>query len=87
MSLPEWVREYKTDTKTPEFKRGDLILPVNEMIDIIQALGESLGELVTLKDDVKHTDPEGYERRKPLAWQAARDALRLYQHGSEVGGE
>jgi hypothetical protein len=34
-----------------------------------------LAELVYLKDTLKHTDLEEYERRKPLAWQKARTIL------------
>lgn len=39
----------------------------------------SLTELVTLKDSVKESDPPDYERRKPLAWEAARQAIALGQ--------
>lgn len=39
------------------------------------ALRSALSELVTLKDEVKPRDPTDYERRKPAAWQAAREAL------------
>jgi len=34
-----------------------------------------IDELVTLKDKVKKEDPEDYQRRKPLAWEAARKLL------------
>jgi hypothetical protein len=40
------------------------------------ALKSALRELVDLKDNVKETDPDDYERRKPLAWEAARNALK-----------
>ena len=38
-------------------------------------LDDALTELVTLKDKVKDADPDDYERRKPLAWEAARKAI------------
>ena len=38
----------------------------------VERLRVVLGELVTLKDD----QPIDYGQRKPLAWQAARDALK-----------
>lgn len=38
-------------------------------------LKKALEELVYLKDHLKHVDPMEYERRKPLAWEAAREAL------------
>lgn len=39
------------------------------------ALLEASEELVYLKDYLKHMDPDEYERRKPLAWEAARKAI------------
>jgi hypothetical protein len=42
----------------------------------IKELESALTELVDLKDNVKEGDPEEYERRKPLAWEAARKAVR-----------
>jgi hypothetical protein len=39
------------------------------------AMWTALSELVELKDVVKDADPEDYERRKPLAWEAARKVL------------
>lgn len=32
--------------------------------------------LVRLHDETRHEDPARYQREKPLAWQAARDALK-----------
>lgn len=41
----------------------------------IKELEVALVELVTLKDHVKESDPEDYERRKEPAWEAARKAM------------
>ena len=41
----------------------------------VERLRSVLSELVTLKDQVKGADPLDYERRKPLAWKNAREAL------------
>ena len=37
---------------------------------------EALRELVDLKDNVKHSFPNDYAARKPLAWDKARAILR-----------
>lgn len=47
-------------------------------------LFEALAELVELKDVVKHQDPDDYEKRKPLAWQKAREAIEAVR-GEGVG--
>lgn len=51
-------------------------------------LRPALAELVTLKDKVKSNNPDDYERRKPRAWQAAREALeRVQETGVLLTGE
>ncbi len=50
---------------------GEQFIPLMVERDRYRA---ALTELVTLKDGPRDED---YERRKPLAWQAARDALAL----------
>jgi hypothetical protein len=45
------------------------------LIEHAHELLEALEELVHLKDELKHTDQAEYERRKPLAWEAARKAI------------
>lgn len=54
---------------------------VRNLVDALRArvsvLGSALTELVNLHDHVKHEEPEIYERRKPHAWAAARQAIAV----------
>jgi hypothetical protein len=46
-----------------------------------ERLAEALRELVDLKDNVKHSFPNDYAVRKPLAWDKARAMLRDKEEG------
>lgn len=53
-------------------QRNDLAEAMHEMATRSHDIREALAELVTLKDGPRDED---YLRRKPLAWQRARDLL------------
>lgn len=48
----------------------------------VERLEEALRELVDLKDNVKHSFPNDYAVRKPLAWDKARALLRDQEEGN-----
>ena len=57
-------------------------IAIQQLYDRAERLAEALRELVDLKDNVKHSFPNDYAARKPLAWDKARAALR--DHDKEV---
>lgn len=69
----EWMKHWRESDAALEAacKSRDDYQEENERLRAI------LSELVTLKFDVKDSDPAEYERRKPAAWNAAREALGL----------
>ena len=64
-------------------ERDEAIAESARLTREVERLREPLLELVTLKDGPRDAE---YERRKPLAWQAAREALREAETEAKAGG-
>lgn len=69
---------YRVEHWLPTERRGmyfDIDHPDARLMQAAPDIYEALAELLLLKDDLKQSDLEEYERRKPLAWEAGRSAL------------